>query len=630
MKKPLILLALVLTGLLAGCGKSSPKLASIQVTPANPSVAAGLTQQFRATGTYSDSTTKDLTSTATWSSSNATVATIAAGGLATSHAQGSSTITASQDGFTGTATLQVTAPVLASVAVTPSNATIPLGTLAQFTATGTLTDGSTQDLTGTATWASSDNTIASIAAGGQATARALGGVTITATSDTTSGSTPLTVAPASLVSLAIPDGDVTIANGTSHQFAAIGIYNDGSRHGLTSQVTWGSSQTSIATISVSGHARALSPGATTITATLNLISASVNLNVTNATIAAIAVAPSSRTIAPLTRLPFTAVGTFSDASTQVLTVDVDWASSNPAAATISNQSGTLGIATGVGSGATTISAAFGGVSGSVPLTVSAATLTSIAVTAATAGLASGSTLPLSARATFSDGTTQGVDTAATWTSSDDTIATVDGSGLVTGLAPGPVTITADLSGVTGSADLTVESVTDLQVSPAALSIAQSTTGQFNATATLSDASTQNVTGSVIWTSSAPAVAIMSSVSGEKGDAVAVAPGVSTITAEIAGLVTTAQLTVTSATLDSIAITPANPDIALGTSQKFKAVGTFSDGTTQNLTGQVSWSSSDVSVAIINEFGVAASAATGTTTISAAFNGVSATTVLTVH
>ena len=630
MKNFLALPAVALTLLLAGCGKSSPALKSIQVSPASPSVAAGLTQQFRAMGTYSDSSTKDLTSTATWVSSSATVATIAAGGLSTSHAQGSSTITASQNGVTGTATLEVTAPVLSSVAVTPANSTIPLGTLAQFTATGTLTDGSTEDLTGTATWSSSDSTVASIVAGGQATARALGGVTITATSGTVSGSTPLTVASASLVSLVISDGDVTIANNTSHQFTAIGIYNDGSRHGLTGHVTWSSSQTGIATISVSGHARGVSPGATTITATLNSVGASVNLDVTNATIAAIAVAPSSRTIPPLTRLSFTAVGTFSDASTQDLTADVDWASSNPPAATISNQSGTLGIATGVGAGMTSISAAFGGVNGSAPLTVSPATLNSIAVTPAVAGLASGTTLVLSARGTFSDGTTQAIDTASTWTSSDNTIATVDTNGTVTGLTPGLVTITAALGGVSGSSDVAVESVTALQSTPALVTIVQSTSGQFNATATLSDGTSQNVTGSVVWTSSAPSVAIMSSASGTKGDAIGISAGVSTITAALAGQVAAAQVTVTGATLDSIAITPVNPDIALGTSQKFKAVGAFSDGTAQNLTGQVMWSSSDVSVAIIDASGSAASSGIGTTTISATMNGVSDTTTLTVH
>ena len=48
---------------------------------------------------------------------------------------------------------------------------------------------------------------------------------------------------------------------------------------------------------------------------------------------------------------------------------------------------------------------------------------------------------------------------------------------------------------------------------------------------------------------------------------------------------------TSAGLVSIAVTPANPSIALGTNQQFTATGTYTDGSTLNLTGSVTWSSS---------------------------------------
>ena len=62
---------------------AAPTLASIVVTPSNPSLLAGATQQFTATGTYSDGSTQNVTSQATWTSSSTTVATISASGLAT-------------------------------------------------------------------------------------------------------------------------------------------------------------------------------------------------------------------------------------------------------------------------------------------------------------------------------------------------------------------------------------------------------------------------------------------------------------------------------------------------------------------------------------------------------------------
>jgi hypothetical protein len=88
--------------------------------------------------------------------------------------------------------------------------------------------------------------------------------------------------------------------------------------------------------------------------------------------------------------------------------------------------------------------------------------------------------------------------------------------------------------------------------------------------------------------------------------------------------------VTNATLSSITITPANPNIALGTPQQFTATGTFSDATMQNLSAQVAWSSSDINVALIDSYGAASTAGTGATTIGATLNDISGTTVLTVH
>ena len=88
-------------------------LISIEVSPAAPSVASGSTQQFTATGLYTDNSTQDLTAQVTWASSDGAVATVsnAAGsnGLATTAAVGSTTVSATSGDVTGEATLTVTA-----------------------------------------------------------------------------------------------------------------------------------------------------------------------------------------------------------------------------------------------------------------------------------------------------------------------------------------------------------------------------------------------------------------------------------------------------------------------------------------------------------------------------------------
>ncbi|HZD45487.1 MAG TPA: Ig-like domain-containing protein, partial [Acidobacteriaceae bacterium] len=93
-------------------GSSGPKqLKAIAVTPSNPSVTTGATEQFTATGTYSDGSTANVTSTATWAAANTGVAKISSGGLATGVAVGSTQVTASLSGFTGTDSLTVTTAV---------------------------------------------------------------------------------------------------------------------------------------------------------------------------------------------------------------------------------------------------------------------------------------------------------------------------------------------------------------------------------------------------------------------------------------------------------------------------------------------------------------------------------------
>jgi hypothetical protein len=177
-------------------------LVSIGVTPSNPTITMGSTEQFVATGHYSDGSTATITTSVTWSSSAQNVATIsnAAGsnGLATSVGSGSTTIQASLDGVNGSTKLTVS-PTLVSIGVTPANPTIVMGSTEQFTATGTYSDQSAQDLTNSVTWGSTSQGIATISnsAGsyGLATSVGVGSTTISATMGATNGATKLTVAP---------------------------------------------------------------------------------------------------------------------------------------------------------------------------------------------------------------------------------------------------------------------------------------------------------------------------------------------------------------------------------------------------------------------------------------------------
>ncbi|HKD39541.1 MAG TPA: beta-propeller fold lactonase family protein, partial [Myxococcaceae bacterium] len=166
-------------------------VSSIAVAPSNPTVVVGKTQQFTANATVVDGSSQDVTGSVGWSSSNTTVASINASGLATALAVGTTTIQATSGPITGMMTLTVIS--LSSITVSPSNPSIPVGATQQFTASGRFNDGSSQDLTSSVTWSSSNGTVASINATGLASALAAGSTTIQATSGTVMGTMNLTV-----------------------------------------------------------------------------------------------------------------------------------------------------------------------------------------------------------------------------------------------------------------------------------------------------------------------------------------------------------------------------------------------------------------------------------------------------
>ncbi len=130
-------------------------------------MALGKTQQYTATGTFTDQTTQDITSLVAWSSSNAGIGTIsnalASKGLFTSLSEGTTEIRASLSGVTSAAVIMTVTPVeLVSIAVTPSSANLVVLRVMQFSAIGIYTDGTTRDLTTLVERVSSDTSIAAI------------------------------------------------------------------------------------------------------------------------------------------------------------------------------------------------------------------------------------------------------------------------------------------------------------------------------------------------------------------------------------------------------------------------------------------------------------------------------------
>ncbi|MFC1921405.1 Ig-like domain-containing protein [Chloroflexota bacterium] len=173
-------------------------LESIEIIPSSPTIVAGRTQYFTATGTYSDASTANLSSSVTWISSDTSVARIYSNGLVRSYTVGTTLITATTGNCTDNTTLTVGAAVLDSVTVTPTNPSVTFVSdsppTRQFVATGIYSDGTSSIITGSSSWLSSNTGVAAINPGtGLATTVSAGTTSINATYSGKIGYTILTV-----------------------------------------------------------------------------------------------------------------------------------------------------------------------------------------------------------------------------------------------------------------------------------------------------------------------------------------------------------------------------------------------------------------------------------------------------
>ena len=349
----------------------------VDVTPSARSLAARETVQLTATPVDASGAPRSGRAIA-WASSDASVASVSDAGLVTAVRAGSATITATADGVSGSAAIEVTAPppppvVTARVEVTPSAGALRPADRRQLAATPFDAGGSPRAGRPVA-WSSSAPGVATVNDGGLVTAVAPGSTTVSATIDGVVGSTVVVVEappppPAAVASVEVAPAAATVVVGGTRQLAA--TPRDAGNGVLTGRAApaWTSSNAAVATVNAAGLVTAVAPGAATITATIEGVQGRSAVTVTApppAPVARVDVTPATASVVAGGAQQLAAT-TRDAAGTALAGRTVVWTSSNPAVATVSG----TGLVTAVAPGSATITATAEGVAGAAAITVTA-------------------------------------------------------------------------------------------------------------------------------------------------------------------------------------------------------------------------------------------------------------------
>ena len=613
------LMAAFLIGLAVACGKPEPDPGHGQTTPSQPQVIAvssvsldktsvslnvGESVTLAATVKPDNATNK----TVSWSSSNASVASVDASGKVSAVAEGTATITAKAGDKTATCSVTVKKNTVAVESVTLDKSSLELteGETATLTAT-VKPDNATNK---TVTWSSDKTSVATVDANGKVTAVAEGTATITAKAGDKTATCSVTVKKNVIAVESVTlDITSTILNTGETLTLTATVKPD---NATNKTVTWSSNNSSVATVDANGKVTAVAQGTAIVTAKAGDKTATCTVIVMKTDI------PVESITLDKNYLELTEGGTGTITATvkpdNATNKTVTWSSNNPLIASV-DQNGTV---TGQAEGTTTITAKAGGKTATCTVTVKKGVVAveSITLDITSAILNTGETLTLIATVKPDNATNKTV----TWSSNNTSIATVDQNGKITAMGGGTATITAKAGDKSATCAVTVtegfvpvESVT-LDKTSLKLAVGEDAT----LVATVLPANATNKT--VYWSSDNTWIASVD----QNGKVTANWQGTATITAYAGDKTATCTLTVT-VPVESVTLNKTSMELYEGETATLHATVSPWNATDQTVT----WTSSNPSVASVDQNGKVTALHEGTAAITAKAGDYTATCTITV-
>jgi uncharacterized protein YjdB len=473
-------------------------VASVVIQPETRALLLGQSAAFAATPR--DANGVGLTGRAVaWTSSNPAVAGVGPTGVVTASSVGTATITATSEGVSANATVMVSPVPVGSVAIVPSSATVTVGQTAALAPTVKDANGLTVTDRVVA-WSSSDDRIATVSTAGVVRGIAPGSAVISATSEGVTGTAAVTVVSVAVGSVTVLPTSANVQRGATTILTAT-VKDVTGAVATDRQVTWSTSNASVASVSATGVVTGNATGTATIAASSGGKSGSAAITVVPVPVGSVAVDPTTAALRVGETLTITP--TVRDANGTVVTDRVvTWSSSSAAVATVSS---TTGVVTAKSAGTATISATSEGRSATTSVTVTQVPVATITLQPTTLTIAPGQTAALTATTKTADGTVV-TGRTITYASDNSGVARVSTTGVVTGAAFGTAVITATSEGQSATTAVTVQpAVSFVLVSPSLVLVRKTGTVQLSAAAY--DGNSNRIFGrAVTWSSDDPSVA----------------------------------------------------------------------------------------------------------------------------
>lgn len=265
---------------------------------------------------------------------------------------------------------------------------------------------------------------------------------------------------------------------------------------------------------------------------------------------------------------------------------------------------------------------------------------SISLTPSVTGIPVAKEVQIEALAVLSDQTLKDVTKEVKWLSFDETLGTFSDEkpGALIAKAPGVLTVQASINGkkVTAEITITVDSVVlqTIKITPDPVIIPLGTQLDLVATGFYSDGSERDITAEVSWTSDNQAVVTVASQNENAGKITSKSSGSTTITATLNDITGKVVFVPSTAILTSLSVDPKDIALPVGVPLNYTATGTYSDGTTFDITNMVQWESSNPGVVTVgneedNDKGKVTVKLLGAVEVRAFLNGVQDITNLTV-